>query len=139
MTDGFNQIEYEAGYKYKLKKRACFITDILPSDDIKTDFIKLSKSGILFVEPGYAWDGASGPTIDTKSSMRASLLHDALYGLMRDKLLSGEPIRRKADMQFYILLKKDGMLKIRAKVWYRSVRRWAKKSSVTGRKVLTAP
>jgi len=138
MSD-YNQIKYKAGYKYQITSRACFVTDIHPKKDIETQFIDLSESGILLIKPGYAWDGASGPTLPSIKAKRASLAHDALYQLLREKKITGEANRRKADRIFYELLRKDGMWKIRAKVWWRAVRRWAKKSSMRGRPERIAP
>ena len=46
--------------------------------------MSLNESGCLQIAAGYAWDGASGPTIDTRNSMIASLVHDALYQLIRE-------------------------------------------------------
>ena len=138
-------IKYKSGYKYQLVEKTWFDTDIYPETDIDTDFIQLSTGGVLVIKPGYAWDGPSGEflgiplTIDTKSSMRGSLAHDALYQLLREKLITGESNRRKADKAFYLILREDGMWKIRAKIWWRAVRRWAKQSSIKGRKVHTAP
>ena len=44
----------------------------------------------MIVEKDYAWDGPSGPTIDTSNSMRASLVHDVLYQAMREEGLAYE-------------------------------------------------
>ena len=132
-------ITYKAGYKYQLIRADAFLVNIVPENEVDTQFISLDMSGMLQVKRGYAWDGPSGPTLDSKSAMQASLVHDALYGLMRDGFIMGEKNRRKADKVFYMLLKRDGMWKIRAKVWYRSVRRWAKNSSINGRPILEAP
>ena len=132
-------IKYKAGYKYQLVEKTWFDTNIHPKADIDTGFIRLSIAGVLVIESGYAWDGPSGPTIDTKNSMRGSLAHDALYQLLRDKHIEGKITRRKADRIFYELLLNDGMWTIRAKIWWRAVRRWAKQSSIKGRKILEAP
>ena len=132
-------IKYKSGYKYKLVEKTWFNTNIYPSERVDTPFIFLLKDGTLKIKAGYAWDGPSGPTIDTLNSMRASLLHDALYQLLRMKKISGESNRRKADKAFYLILREDGMWKLRAKIWWRAVRRWAKHSSIKGRKVHTAP
>ena len=64
----------------------------------------------------YAWDGPSGPAIDTDNFMDGSLVHDALYDLMRQGLLSRWKYRRKADKEMRIQCKKDGMSLIRR--WY---------------------
>jgi hypothetical protein len=48
------------------------------------------ESGEMTVQPGYAWDGASGPTIDTPATMKASLVHDVGYQCVRAGLLPAE-------------------------------------------------
>lgn len=117
-------MKYRKGYKYQVAEDCSFLTSIHYSTDIKTEFIYLFYSGRLHIKSGYAWDGASGPTIDTKSSMRGSLVHDALYQLMRQGLL---PIsfRKAADEELYKYCVEDGMWKWRARIWYNSVEKYA--------------
>lgn len=75
----------------------------------------------LGVSCSYAWDGASGPTWDDKTNMRASLVHDALYQLMREELLDRKH-RKYADELFRKMCIEDGMGKFRAWYYYRAVR-----------------
>jgi len=117
-------MKYRSGYKYQLAENETFIIPIDPFDDIKTEFIELSKNGVLVVRAGYAWDGPSGPALDTKNSMRGSLVHDAWYQLMRQRLLGGH-CREIADDFLYDVLVADGMSKVRAWFWWRGVRRAA--------------
>jgi len=77
----------------------------------------------LTIHEGYAWDGASGPTIDTKSFMRGSLVHDALYQLISTKKL-GKEHRRDADKVLYRICREDGMSWFRAKYVYYAVRKF---------------
>ena len=114
-------IEYTKGYKYQLKKSARFRVAIYPGVDIVTDYICLSKEGELLIGKGYAWDGASGLTIDTESSMQGALVHDALYQLMRLGLLD-RSWRHQADRELRDICKADGMLWFRAEIWYNGVR-----------------
>ncbi len=114
------QIQYRKGYKYQLEHPARIYTGIF-GFDIKTDWVCLDADGWLYFRKGYAWDGASGPTIDTPDSMRASLAHDGLYQLIAEKLLP-ESFRRKADVIFRRLLKEDGMWWLRRRAWFRAVR-----------------
>lgn len=58
--------------------------------------LSLDADGWLTIEPGYKWDGASFIVIDRKANMRAGLLHDALYQLLRSGLL-GQQYREPAD------------------------------------------
>jgi len=107
---------------------------------IKIFYIFLDKNGHITVRKGYAWDGPSGPTIDTKNFMRGSLIHDALYQLMREGYLN-QKYRNQADLELYYACRQDGMSKFRA--WYvlKAVQWFAKKAaSPTDKKpVLVAP
>ena len=114
------EMKYRKGYKYQLAEDECFQTEIFPEVDIKTQFIELYTDGKLIVRSGYAWDGASGPTIDTKNAMRGPLGHDALYQLMRHGLL-GRDCRPLADDLMYKCLLEDGMFSWRAYMWRREV------------------
>lgn len=94
-----------------------FVSDALP--DIEFKFLKI-EGGRLYIGANYAWDGASGPALDSKKAMRPSLVHDAFYQLMREGIL---PVAYKkiADDIFYELLKENKMWAPRARVWYRAV------------------
>lgn len=107
-------------YKYQLVKEFKYGTGILEFD-IDLPFIKLDTKGNLTILSNYAWDGASGPTIDTINSMRASLVHDALYQLLRMKKLPQELVII-ADKLFKKILIIDGMSSFRAGYWYRGLR-----------------
>ncbi len=111
------------GFKYQLVKEFAYKTQIT-GHDITTDYIRLDKSGVLKIKKGYCWDGPSGPTRDTPSSMRASLVHDALYQLIRMGKL-GVSDRVAADQALYTLCLVDGMWRWRAWLWYRAVRKVA--------------
>ena len=76
---------------------------------------------ILTIKAGYAWDGASGPTVDTKATMYAALVHDALYQLIRLGILTSGS-RKAADKLFRRLLKADGMPFFRRWYFYKAVR-----------------
>ncbi len=80
-------IKYRSGYKYQLAEEYQVKVSVTPKNNVKTDFIELSTEGMLVIKRGYAWDGPSGPTIDTPNFMRGSLVHDALYQLLRNKLI----------------------------------------------------
>ena len=82
----------------------------------------LGLGGSLFViKEGYAWDGASGPTVDTETTMYAALVHDALYQLIRLGILPPEA-RKEVDKLFRRLLKADGMTFFRRGYFYWAVR-----------------
>lgn len=117
-----SHIKYRSGYKYQLAEDYRVKVSVIPVQDIDTDFVGLSKQGMLFIKKGYAWDGPSGPTIDTKDFMRGSLVHDALYQLMRNRHLSSTRWRAEADNELKRMCLEDGMFRIRAAWVHRGVR-----------------
>lgn len=83
--------------------------------------------GALEVFSGYAWDGPSGPTRDSKNSMRGSLVHDVLYQLTRVVVeptsdAQWDAYQLAADREFKRILDEDGMSWYRRNLWYRAVR-----------------
>lgn len=121
-------MKYRAGYKYQLAENEVTQTNIIPTQAVKTEYIELTIWGQLTVKEGYAWDGPSGPTIDTNSFMRGSLVHDALYQLIREKHLLLKN-KAKADLLLYKLCREDGMWLLRALLVYYGVK-WCGGSSV---------
>ena len=101
-------------WKYELTQDYSFETGI-SGYTISTGLLSLSQSGLLIIKSTYAWDGPSGPTFDTPSFMRGSLIHDALYQLIRLKLLP-KSARRMADTLLREVCLIDGMSRFRA--WY---------------------
>lgn len=122
-------IVYNDGYNYQLKDDYSLVIDIKPAQPIDTFFIKLDNNGLLTIKKGYAWDGPSGPTIDTKNFMRGSLVHDALYQLMREKHLDKTLHRDTADRLLQQLCVADGMSKLRAWWVYEAVKRFGDPSA----------
>ena len=109
-----SKIQYREGYKYQLASSYSINVDIYPTRDIDTEFLSMELgSTTLSIRKGYAWDGPSWPAIDTKNFMRGSLVHDALYQLIREGLLSIEH-RGTADSILRRICKEDGMSTIRA-------------------------
>ncbi|MBI4191956.1 MAG: DUF1353 domain-containing protein [Betaproteobacteria bacterium] len=115
-------IAYKAGYKYQLKENYVIQIEIRPASDIDTEYLALTNAGTLTVKKGYAWDGPSGPTIDTLNFMRGSLVHDALYQLMRERHIDGDRYRETADRLLQTICKEDGMNSLRAWWVYQGVR-----------------
>lgn len=108
-------IMYKSGYKHQTCQCHRFDTGIA-GYEYDNGFLMLKSDGCLLIKSGYAWDGASGPTWDTKSTMRASLLHDALYQLVAEDAI---PFEEKfiADNHLYRLMIEDGAWELRAKLW----------------------
>ncbi len=124
MTRGY--IRYRGDYKYQLASEYRIKIKILPEENIVTDFIELDATGELKVKNGYAWDGPSGPVIDTKENLRASLIHDALYQLMRVEKLKSRTHRKTADRIFRNICKQDGVSRVRANIYYKALRKFGK-------------
>ena len=116
------KLSYKIGFKYQMVKPLTVVTRVTPRFYINTRYIELGTNGTLHIRTGFAWDGASGWTIDTKSSMRASAVHDALYKLIRMGRLDRVGVREQADEEFLRLCLEDGMWKWRARVWFRALR-----------------
>ena len=106
-------IEYKGGFKYQLhadyRTRLSFGGPKL----ITIPHIVFFPDGWLDIKKGYAWDGPSGPTIDTKTFMRGSLVHDALYQLIRQGELAMS-FRKHADDELKQICTVDGMTRLRA-------------------------
>jgi hypothetical protein len=115
-------IRYAAGYKYQLRATCAIQTTIKPPAPIRTEYISLDDMGVLTIREGYAWDGPSGPTIDTLDFMRPSLAHDGLYQLMREGHLDHLVYRQPADQELRRLCLEDGMSRVRAWWVYQGVR-----------------
>ena len=121
-------IVYTDGWKYQLKDACVCQTGICPAERVETDYITLELDGLLTVKAGYAWDGPSGPAVDSKNFMRGSLIHDAFYQLLREKRLPAEA-RDKADRLLQRLCVEDGMWKVRAWWVYQGVSRFAESAA----------
>lgn len=134
------KIRYRAGYKYQLAETFRVRVRIRPPATIETEFITLTKRGLLFVKHGYAWDGPSGPAVDTPDFMRASLAHDALYQLLRQGYLDGS-CRILADRELRRICRQDGMSWFRASYVYLGVRLGARYAAdpADKKKVAEAP
>jgi len=135
-----NQIKYQSGYKYQLYETYSVQTNINPIyTEILHGFVRLNVDGMLYINAGYAWDGPSGPTLDDNTNMRGSLVHDALYQLMREGLLS-EEYREQADYELYRICLEDGMNIARASCYYKAVRCFGSSfAAVAPDPVITAP
>lgn len=115
-------ISYKDRYKYQLK--GDYVTDvgIKPDHLVDLEYVALSEEGKITIRNGYAWDGPSGPTIDTLNFMRGSLVHDALYQLMREGELDADEWKDQADRLLQRMCMDDGMSSLRAWGVYQGVR-----------------
>jgi hypothetical protein len=113
-------------WKYQLTETLETRIGFLPPDNIDTEFILLRTTGQIITKKYYAWDGASGPCPDVKRVMKASLIHDALYQLMRLNLLDRR-YRQAADLELKRFCLQAGMHKFWANLIYWGVRIFASK------------
>ena len=134
-------IAYSRGYKYQLKMTAEFLIPLLvPYAGYTSEYVDILDGGVLVIRKGYAWDGASGITIDTRSSMRLSLVHDVLYQLIRLGVLP-RSFKAIADKILYFMGVLDEMFRIRAGAWYQAVKHCGGKNTLASnrKQILYAP
>lgn len=111
------------GYKYQLIESTQIEVQGVPNLQISNTAYGLS-GGVLYLSEGYCWDGASGPTFDTPAVMRAALVHDVLYQMIRQGLLPVK-YRKTADENLRRIMlgtNPTRWAKIRAGYFYHSVR-----------------
>lgn len=111
-------------WKYELLEMYKIEIEIDYAAYARSSYLAL-RHGTLFIFKGYAWDGPSGPTIDTKTFMRASLVHDALCQLIAEGKLD-KKYRKRADEILREICLEDGMSKFRAWYVYNAVRMYSK-------------
>jgi hypothetical protein len=121
-----DRISYKKGYKYWLARPYSLHVPIFPEHTLVSSggFVTLGKNGVLAIKLGYAWDGPSGPTFDTKTFMRGSLIHDSLYQIMREGLLDNS-YRKQVDELLGRICRSDGMNGFRAGYVVWAVKRFA--------------
>lgn len=115
-------LNYEslAGWKYRLTADLALVTTIR-GISCRTEYVSIWDDGRMILRKGYAWDGPSGPTVDTADSMRGSAGHDALYQLIGLRVIP-EELRILADADLRTWCMQDGMSELRANAWYKAVR-----------------
>lgn len=113
-------IHYIAGTKYQLAEDYEVQTPVV-GEAIDDPLFTLYRDGFLRVRKGFAWDGASGPTFDTKASMSASLVHDVFCILMRDGRISYDRWQDAINLFFEEMCVKAGMWRWRARLWHAGV------------------
>ena len=115
-------------YKYNLHSDLEYQTDIEVENPRDLGALEITAEGKLIIRKGYSWDGPSGPTIDTKNFMEGSLIHDALYQLMREKILP-QSAKDRADETLREICIRDGMSKFRAWYVYKAVKHFGASSA----------
>lgn len=132
-------LKYTEGIKYQLSEDYVIQTDIL-GYEYDSQFLSLTKQGLLTIRSAYAWDGSSGPAKDDKTNMEGSLVHDALYQLMRQSAIP-RTYRNYSDKLYSKICKSNGMNRFRA--WYQlqMLKRFGKygNNPKNKRKIITIP
>lgn len=120
-------IEYKRRkkYRYNLHSTIKINTDLTLDRARDLGPLEITRDGVLHIRQGYAWDGPSGPTLHTRNFMRGSLVHDALYQLMREEILP-QSSRLRADQLLREICRIDGMSAFRAWYVFWAVRLFAK-------------
>jgi len=154
-------VYFRDGYRYQLAKNYSCQTPFRPPRQVSGSYRTLFATGRLLIRKGYCWDGPSGPSVDTPSFMRGSLVHDALYQFLREgagldrgatkpgaivpvpfpTASTGETWRWMADNLLHEHCLEDGMSRFRAWWVLRAVRRFAGDAAAPASKkeVLRAP
>jgi hypothetical protein len=107
---------YKKGYKYQTTRDYHLKFEVVPYAPIDTGLIRMDMQGNTIINKAYAWNGASGPTIDTDSSMIGSLGHDVGYQLIRLGLVDPK-YKEYFDQWLHDTCTEDGMLEFRADYW----------------------
>jgi hypothetical protein len=84
-------------------------------------YISISADGLMTIRRHYAWDGAS-KIPDTPKNLRASLIHDALYQLMRQGYMDPKKERDWSDRLFQKICIRDGTNTVIAAGYYAGLR-----------------
>ena len=115
-------MKFKKGYKYQLEEFYSVKMDLGRVHSSK--YISISPKR-LQIHAGYAWDGPSGPVRDTKKTMRASLIHDALYQLLREVILMPS-FKDQADQIFKQICIEDGVPRWRAHLYCLALKKFGK-------------
>lgn len=107
-------------YKYTLQFDVDYETGIYSERGYTGDYLEIDWRGRLTILTGYSWDGLTG-FIDVPDAIEASLVHDALYQLIREKVLP-KSYRKRADKIFKEMCINNGVHPTLASTMYRAVR-----------------
>ena len=135
-------MKFRKGYKYQLAED--WVTPLhnqfLP--DFEHPYFSI-RDGFLTAHKGYAWDGASGPTIDNDPKTAApSLFHDICYQLMRLRVIPKEELddfRKDSDEEFYNMLRRRGFWWFRAKYWFYGLRKFGSRDGGRVKEIIEVP
>ena len=135
------RIDYHKGkFKYQLINDYMIDIDFANPSNLQADFVELSSDGILRIKRGFVWDGVTGLAFDTRNFMRAALVHDALFHLLREHG-ANPALHQRADEMFRRIALDDGVNRIRVSIHCTSLLLVRKLGRIPGKKreLLTAP
>lgn len=125
---------------------ALFRTCIYPPETIISNSgrVELFPSGWLKIHLSYAWDFASGPTINTKSTIRGSLAHDAIADLIKEGRIEacGLDVNKTWELSNDLiarLMEEDGAFKLRCIIWHWILDKFGFKTASKPDKIYYAP
>jgi len=118
-------------YKYQVDKDFEIQTGIY-GQTCMIEYIRLTPDGLLWIKAGYAWNGSNWSS--DEDAMFASLVHDALYQLMRLGLLSRTVFRKPADALYRDICIAEKLWGPRAKFRYSMLRMFGKGSTYPEKK-----
>jgi hypothetical protein len=132
-------IKYRGGYKYSLWNTYSCKTNIT-GYTVSHRLFSLTSDGQITINEDYPWDGPSGPTVDTPSFMRGSLVHDALYEMLRLGLLPHDPCFHLANLELKKICLEDGMWPWRADYVFKAVEEFGNASAaLSPENIIIAP
>jgi hypothetical protein len=109
-------------WKYKTCEEYKVYVGLMFGGNVNHPYVKISK-GYIEIKEGYMWDGATFCP-DFMEIIRGSLVHDALYQMIREGLIRQDR-RKKADELLASICVEDGMSQILASIVYFAVRLFA--------------
>lgn len=134
-------ILYQHGFKYQLLADYLHTLplELCQGDPVDYRFFCYDPdAGTLLIRSGYAWDGPSGPSFDTKTFMRGSLVHDAGYQLIREGKMARSS-KGAWDRHMQAICLEDGMNKLRAWYCYQAVAKFGMDATIRNKNILVAP
>ena len=125
---------FKEGYKYWVNRPYHIKLDVIPfapiclsfktidvkGNEVEIPIATMDMQGNTIIYPSFCWDGASGPTIDTLTSMICSLIHDLGYQLIRLGLIDPK-YKSYFDDLLRDIGKEDGMYGWRTDIWHFAV------------------
>jgi hypothetical protein len=126
--------ELRSRAKYEVETAISFETGI-ESAGFDLPFGGITPPGLLYVDAGFVWDGPSGPTIDRKWNLKASLKHDLLVKLLRHTGF-GDPATHKKRQKLCDQIYRDTCLEAIDLIWEMMPRRstWQRLKASTWRR-----